>query len=142
VLAALGHVTNQIYSDDQLVHAVLSVEQVLTTGGGWQDQVGGCYPGIAKWARSSPSLPLQVVVTPLSIPGNLVQQLSTNLVLIFTGKSRLAKNVLVEVIRRWWGGNDGSLVINTAKHLLLQAEVCAAALERGDIAAVGNCLST
>ena len=29
-----------------LTHAVLQVEQLLTTGGGWQDQVGGILPGV------------------------------------------------------------------------------------------------
>ena len=27
------------FSDDDLVHSVLHLEQMLTTGGGWQDQV-------------------------------------------------------------------------------------------------------
>ena len=29
-----------------MVHGVLVVEQLLTTGGGWQDQVGGLHPGL------------------------------------------------------------------------------------------------
>jgi fucokinase len=35
-----------------LCHAVLKLEQMLTTGGGWQDQVGGLYGGV-KICRSS-----------------------------------------------------------------------------------------
>jgi len=41
------------------VHAVLYLEQVLTTGGGWQDQVGGLLPG-AKLSTSQKGLPLKV----------------------------------------------------------------------------------
>jgi hypothetical protein len=37
---------------------------VLTTGGGWQDQIGAIYGGF-KIARSAPSLPLRVTVEPI-----------------------------------------------------------------------------
>ena len=44
-----------------LVHQTLVLEQMLTTGGGWQDQVGGLVPGSpAKISRSDAALPLQV----------------------------------------------------------------------------------
>ena len=33
------------FTRSHLIHAVLYVEQLLTTGGGWQDQVGGVYGG-------------------------------------------------------------------------------------------------
>ena len=40
VLAALWTTLGASYNRLELVHAVLVVEQLLTTGGGWQDQVG------------------------------------------------------------------------------------------------------
>jgi fucokinase len=50
------------YTRADLVHAVLVVEQLLTTGGGWQDQVGGLHPGFN--IGSSPAVDDgQVVVT-------------------------------------------------------------------------------
>ncbi len=49
------------YTRSDLVHAVLVVEQLLTTGGGWQDQVGGLHPGLSL-GTSRPDRQ-QVVVT-------------------------------------------------------------------------------
>jgi len=78
------------------VYKVLQLEQLLTTGGGWQDQVGGMYPG-AKIARSPAQLPLQVVTTPLG--GALF--LEDHILLIYTGQTRLARDLLQSVLRRW-----------------------------------------
>ena len=47
----------------QLVHAVLVVEQLLTTGGGWQDQVGGLHPGL-NLGSCPASSQLRVTTTP------------------------------------------------------------------------------
>jgi fucokinase len=44
------------------MHMVLLVEQKLTTGGGWQDQVGGLLPGF-KLTTSSAKIPLEVPFT-------------------------------------------------------------------------------
>ena len=42
-------------SDRDLFHAVLKLEQELTTGGGWQDQIGGVVPGV-KVITAGPGL--------------------------------------------------------------------------------------
>ena len=46
----------------ELVHGVLVVEQLLTTGGGWQDQVGGLHPGL-NLGTSAASPQVLVLVT-------------------------------------------------------------------------------
>ena len=45
-----------------MVHGVLVVEQLLTTGGGWQDQVGGLHPGL-NLGTSAASPQVLVLVT-------------------------------------------------------------------------------
>lgn len=45
ILTAIARAAGQICDKSSLVHEVLIVEQMLTTGGGWQDQVGGVFPG-------------------------------------------------------------------------------------------------
>ena len=42
ISALLGEIPDK----EDLIHLVLYVEHLLTTGGGWQDQVGGIYGGI------------------------------------------------------------------------------------------------
>ena len=59
LLSALGEAMGKKYDRESLIHAVLYLEQVLTTGGGWQDQVGGIYP-FAKLSQSANKLPLHV----------------------------------------------------------------------------------
>lgn len=63
---------------------VSKVEQLLTTGGGWQDQVGGIYGGL-KICRSNGTLPMKVMVSPLLLSETTVTALQQQLVLIYTG---------------------------------------------------------
>ena len=93
LLRALCVAAGRPYSDSSLTHAVLKLEQMLTTGGGWQDQVGGIYPG-AKIARSPAALPLQVTTTPIALAPAVVELLNDHLLMIFTGRPRLARNLL------------------------------------------------
>ena len=66
---------------------------MLTTGGGWQDQVGGLTAGI-KVGHSPAALPLKVDFTYPAINDDTVKAFSDRLVLIYTGKTRLARNLL------------------------------------------------
>merc|ERR1719239_1201340 len=43
VLAALLGAAGKSIDNSGLIHAVLYLEQLLTTGGGWQDQIGGLF---------------------------------------------------------------------------------------------------
>lgn len=62
-------------------------------GGGWQDQVGGLVPGI-KIGRSKAQLPLRVEVEQILVPDGFTQTLNDHLLLVYTGKTRLARNLL------------------------------------------------
>lgn len=93
ILAALLRVTDRRASLDSLIHAVMIVEQMLTTGGGWQDNAGGLVPGF-KMTRSKASLPLKVEVEPLNLSQATVDAVTKRLLCLFSGKPRLAKNLL------------------------------------------------
>ena len=98
VISACWSCVGLSYTRSDLVHAVLVVEQLLTTGGGWQDQVGGLHPGI-NLGSSESSHQVKVTTTPARISDKLIQQLNSRLLLLYTGKPRLAKNLLQNVIR-------------------------------------------
>ena len=104
VISACWSAVGLQYSRRDLVHAVLVVEQLLTTGGGWQDQVGGLHPGI-NLGLSQASHSVSVTTVPASISERLCLQLNSRLLLLFTGKPRLAKNLLQNVIRYPEGSN-------------------------------------
>ncbi|XP_042337041.1 L-fucose kinase-like, partial [Plectropomus leopardus] len=93
LLAAVYRCTGRTYDADSLIHAVLYLEQVLTTGGGWQDQVGGLVGGV-KVGRSRAFLPLRVEVERLCPPEDFLVSLEQHLLLVYTGKTRLARNLL------------------------------------------------
>ena len=117
---------------------MLQVEQMLTTGGGWQDQVGGLVPG-AKIARSAAALPLEVKVQRLAVSPEAHAAIDDSLMLVYTGLPRLARNLLQDVIRNWYSRSPAIVAVCEAQQK--NAEEAADAFERGDLEAVGACLS-
>lgn len=83
-----------------LIHAVLVLEQLLSSGGGWQDQAHGILPGI-KTIESAPQLPLDMNIYPLELSEADTLEFEDKLLFAYTGKTRLAKNILQQVLRRW-----------------------------------------
>ena len=138
LIAAAGRGAGIHLTNETIVHAVMLAEQLLTTGGGWQDQVGGVYPG-AKIARSAARLPLKVDCEPVQLPEGFADVLGKHIVLIYTGRARLARNLLQNVIRRWYARLPE--IVSTARDLTDNAVHAAEALCAGDLARVGACLS-
>ena len=90
-------------------NAVLAVEAMMTTGGGWQDQVGGAMegarlststPGAARGIDALDSLP-QYESRVASTPAACAAFVSRRVVVVFTGAVRLAKAVTSSVVDGW-----------------------------------------
>ncbi|XP_068595496.1 L-fucose kinase [Brachionichthys hirsutus] len=137
LLAAVYRCTGRTYDTDSLIHAVLYLEQSLTTGGGWQDQVGGLVGGL-KVGRSRASLPLQVEVERLCPPEDFLDSLEKHLLLVYTGKTRLARNLLQDVVRSWYGRLPS--MVQNVQQLVANSEDCARACSDGSLSRVGLCL--
>jgi fucokinase len=138
IIAVLWRASGKLFDIKSLNHAVLHVEQMLTTGGGWQDQVGGLARGI-KIGHSEAQLPLMVDVTLLDVADETVRAFGNQLVLIYTGKTRLARNLLQNVIRNWYARNPD--IVSIENRLVANAWECAKAFEQGDLAGVGRFMS-
>jgi len=100
ILATINRMLGVEVAEARLFHQVLVLEQMLTTGGGWQDQIGGAVGGI-KLISTRPGM----VPDPLIhwIPPELVcptKHGGCNL-LYYTGITRLAKNILANVVGRY-----------------------------------------
>ena len=65
----------------------------MTCGGGWQDQVGGLSGGITL-GLSEAKLPLHVDIQHLDVSEEIVKAFNERIVLVYTGKTRLARNIL------------------------------------------------
>lgn len=85
VVKALLQITDGDYSNENVARLVLVLEQLMGTGGGWQDQIGGLYPGI-KFTSSFPGVPLRLQVIPLLASPQLISELEQRLLVVFTGQ--------------------------------------------------------
>lgn len=85
-------------ANENLIYLVSKVEQLMATGGGWQDQVGAIFPGF-KIGRSLPSLPLTVTVEAIATSAEFNACFQSRCFLLFTGKQRLAKTTLINALR-------------------------------------------
>ncbi|EED86683.1 predicted protein [Thalassiosira pseudonana CCMP1335] len=124
---------------EQLVHGVLMLEQLLTTGGGWQDQIGGLVGGLKLGTSEGNVFPLRTKVKSIKLSPSVIAELNQRLVLAFTGKPRLAKNILQNVLRRW--ALRGEDIVTTVKQLVSGASAAIASLEEGDLNGLGHCMS-
>ena len=97
-------------TENELYTHVLCMEQLMSTGGGWQDQVGGLTEGI-KLVSTKPGLMQEIEVQHLQIPEEALEELKSRFVLIYTGQRRLARNLLREVVGGYIGSNPNSLQV-------------------------------
>lgn len=96
------------HEEDHLYSHVLVMEQIMSTGGGWQDQVGGLSKGI-KYITSMPGLQQKLTVDHIKLSEETKHELNERFCLIYTGQRRLARNLLRDVIGRYIGNEPDSL---------------------------------
>ena len=94
--------------EEILYDVVLSMEQLMSTGGGWQDQVGGLTGGI-KMITTRPGLDQIIHVEPVVLKEETLQELQERFALIYTGQRRLARNLLRDVVGGYIGNRKESL---------------------------------
>ncbi len=139
VLAALGEVCGLGWDREALFHRTLVLEQMITTGGGWQDQAGGIFGGV-KLVETGPGLTQDPRVRWL--PETLFGPENANrrILLYYTGITRLAKGILGEIVR--------GIFLNSPDHLRILGEIGASAysttlaLERCDYAGLAAAIRT
>jgi len=134
-LMELGLPADEEPANAELFAAASAVEQILTTGGGWQDQVGGLVPGV-KLATSGPGICPQFDIRRVQLSQDLRRELDRRLVVLDTGQRRLAKNLLREVMGGWLAREPGSVAVLSEVQDI--ARQMAAALAGGDFECVGR----
>lgn len=72
---------------------VLKIEQLHTSGGGWQDQVASIIKGGFKLSTIN-LLNQTIEWNNILVSKTFINAFNQRLVLIYTGKTRLAKNLL------------------------------------------------
>ena len=132
VLGTLGDLCALDWDSQAVLLRTLVLEQLLTTGGGWQDQAGGVLPGV-KMLESNPGDRQDILVRWL--PDRVLRHhLNTTVFLYYTGITRVAKGILQDVVRGMFLNAASSL--NIIERIGANAERMADALQRQDWPAI------
>ncbi|MBM4147925.1 MAG: bifunctional fucokinase/L-fucose-1-P-guanylyltransferase [Lentisphaerae bacterium] len=114
LLGTLSELLGLGWNSDDLFFRTLALEQMLTSGGGWQDQVGGVLPGV-KLIESEPGL----IQRPAArwLPENFFAEpaFADRILLYYTGLTRVAHNILGEIVR--------GIFLNSSSHMATIEEI-------------------
>ena len=95
------------YDDSEVVEMVFVAEQLMKTGGGWQDQTGGLFPGM-KISETQPGLRQIPCVKNIELTEKFRQFFTERLVLIPTGQRHFGRFIVNDVANRYLGRNKES----------------------------------
>jgi galactokinase/mevalonate kinase-like predicted kinase len=108
VLGAINDFCSLAWDKSEIGRRTLVLEQLLTTGGGWQDQFGGVLGGVKllQTQRGFEQTPLV-----RWLPDDIFTQpeYAQCHLLYYTGITRTAKNILSEIVRRMFLNHNGQL---------------------------------
>ena len=110
VLGAVSDFCGLKWDKNEICNRTLILEQLLTTGGGWQDQYGGVLRGV-KLLQTHAGMeqsPLGRWLPDYLFTGSEYQKCH---LLYYTGITRTAKGILAEIVR--------SMFLNSTEHLAL-----------------------
>jgi galactokinase/mevalonate kinase-like predicted kinase len=135
IVAALGRAMGRQLSPRELFHSVLRLEQALTTGGGWQDQIGGVVDGV-KMIVTEPGMVPDAHIH--YVPSDILDPRTNGgrTLLYYTGITRLAKNILHQVVGRYL--NRDREAMTTLRHIGSVAHDVMDAFIRKDIERFGR----
>lgn len=134
VLGALNDFCGLGWDKNEIGHRTLMLEQMLTTGGGWQDQFGGVLGGVkllqtGKGFDQSPQVRW--------LPNDLWTQPEYKAchLLYYTGITRTAKQILAEIVRRMFLNHNEELRLlrEMKEHTMTMYE----AIQRNDFLQTG-----
>ena len=110
LLGSLGELCGLGWDHAEIYRRALALEQLLTTGGGWQDQVGGVARGL-KRIDTQPGLRQDPLVRWL--PADLFTDAAPKscMLLYYTGITRVAKSILKEIVRGMFLGESRCLAL-------------------------------
>jgi len=108
VLGAVGDFCSLAWDKNEIGHRTLMLEQMLTTGGGWQDQFGGVLGGV-KLLQTQRGFDQNPLVRWLPDDVFTLPEYQQCHLLYYTGITRTAKTILAEIVRRMFLNHGGEL---------------------------------
>lgn len=98
LLGVLSDLCGLGWSPSEIGQRVLALEQMLTSGGGWQDQFGGIHRGL-KLLQTKPGISQTPEIRWLPDHTLSDPQNRSCCLLYYTGVTRVARNILAEIVR-------------------------------------------
>lgn len=137
VLGALNDFCGLTWDKNEIGLRTLVLEQLLTTGGGWQDQFGGLLRGI-KLLHTEKGFEQNPLVRWL--PSELYTQpeYSACHLLYYTGITRTAKTLLAEIVRRMFLNQHDEIAMlrQMKEHTMALYDT----IQRGDFTGMGKAI--
>ena len=135
VLGAVSDFCSLAWDKNEIGRRTLVLEQLLTTGGGWQDQFGGVLGGV-KLLETTRGFEQNPVVRWLPDDVFTQPEYQSCHLLYYTGVTRTAKKILAEIVRRMFLNQHEQLLMLRAMkaHALDMYE----AIQRNDFAEMGR----
>jgi galactokinase/mevalonate kinase-like predicted kinase len=100
LLCALAALAGVSLPQSALVSLVLLMEQMMGTGGGWQDQAGAIYPG-AKLLTSGPGLQQRLRADIIPLTDARRNDFTDRLVLYYTGIHRKSRTLGARIVGKY-----------------------------------------
>lgn len=129
ILGVLGEICSHNWTHRDLFARTTVLEQILTSGGGWQDQVGGITAGVKLTTTHA-----DISQTPdiRWLPDKVLQDdiVSGRALLYYTGITRLARNILSEIVQGIF--LNSRKTIATIEDIAYNADFTADAIQRND----------
>lgn len=129
VLGALSDFCGLMWNQYEICNNTLILEQLLTTGGGWQDQYGGVIHGV-KLLQTTPGLNQKPLINWLPEYLFVNPEYRDLHLLYYTGITRTAKNILSEIV--------SGMFLNDSEKLSVLRDMKSHALEVYKVIQQGN----
>ena len=135
VLGTINDFLSLGWDKNEICHKTLVLEQLLTTGGGWQDQFGGVLQGV-KLLQTCKGFEQQPIVHWLPTDLYTQPEYQACHLLYYTGITRTAKTILAEIVQKMFlNDHDQVALLREMKaHSLQMYE----AIQRNDFKEMGK----
>lgn len=135
VLGTINDFLSLGWDKNEICHKTLVLEQLLTTGGGWQDQFGGVLQGV-KLLQTCKGFDQQPIVHWLPTDLYTQPEYQACHLLYYTGITRTAKTILAEIVQKMFlNDHDQVALLREMKaHSLQMYE----AIQRNDFKEMGK----
>lgn len=135
VLGTINDFLSLGWDKNEICHKTLVLEQLLTTGGGWQDQFGGVLQGV-KLLQTNKGFEQQPIVHWLPTDLYTQPEYQACHLLYYTGITRTAKIILAEIVQKMFlNDHDQVALLREMKaHSLQMYE----AIQRNDFKEMGK----